>query len=282
MDFADKLSGEICKRPFRDKHSMSVTNAEAVPKSFEKTSYDNRYLLEIRSTEDKGKAIFAIEDIPRGTIILAESPLILATDRASAYQAFIGLTYPEQVAYLRLHGMLSASSLDLQDSTLDPPQLEIRCKIVSIWHMNSFAGAVLEIASRFNHSCIPNTHMGYQVDDNPENIFEFRVSRDVTAGEELSVAYIHPFMARSERQAQFKGWEFECTCPACEDTDQGNENEAKIVAMTALYHELEDEARGQFEPTDEGATFMKRRLPKLQKITALLQSLGLLSGNLLK
>lgn len=207
---------------------------------------------------------------------------MLATDKASAYQAFTELAYPQKMAYLRLYGMLSASALNLQTNSLDPPQLDLRCKIASIWQMNSFAGAVLEVASRFNHSCIPNAHMSCQVDDNPDMVFEFRVIRDVTAGEELCIAYINPFTVRADRQAQFKAWEFQCTCPACEETDRGGEKEVQIVAMSALFRELENEARGQFEPVDDGATLMKRRLPKLQKITGLLRSVGLLSGDLRK
>lgn len=118
--------------------------------------------------------------------------------------------------------------------------------------------------------------MGYQVDQNSENTFEFRVVRDIMAGEEFCVAYIHPLMARSDRQTQFKGWEFECTCPAHKETGQGKETEAKIVAMTALYHELDNEARHQLQQTEDATTLMKRRLPKLQKTTGLLQSVGLL------
>jgi len=104
--------------------------------------------------------------------------------------------------------------------------------------------------------------MSHGIDENPENTFDFHVIRDISADEELCVAYIHPFMARAERQTTLQLWGFVCACSACEDTDEGHEKEKIFVAMSALYHELENKSLEKMNP-DDAAVIYKRRLPKL-------------------
>jgi len=240
---------------------------------FQPTEHDNRHLFEIKDTLSKGKGVFAVQHIPRGTLILSETPLLQAPNRIAAAQAFLELSIPKQKAYLQLHGMLSV------DSFVNEQISDLTCKIASIYQMNTFGDAVLELASRFNHSCIPNTQLANPADGT--KTYEFFVIRDIVAGEELCVAYTHPFMTRAERQRSLQHWVFHCQCPACEDTDEGQQKEDKFAAMTALHHELDKESLTNMT-YDEAVVVHTRKLPKLQKLTGLMRSLGLLSVDILK
>ncbi|KFZ16901.1 hypothetical protein V501_02014 [Pseudogymnoascus sp. VKM F-4519 (FW-2642)] len=73
---------------------------------------DARHLIEVKATQGKGLAIFAKEKIPRGTRLIAESPLLKApinhtTGGADVMRAFNNLSASSQQAYLKLHGYAS-------------------------------------------------------------------------------------------------------------------------------------------------------------------------------
>ncbi|KAL4779641.1 hypothetical protein BJX76DRAFT_361620 [Aspergillus varians] len=62
----------------------------------------------------------------------------------------------------------------------------MRQKVLGIYAANAF-GSVFLLASRINHSCIPNIHFAY----NPELKKEtFHAVRDIASGEELTIMYI--------------------------------------------------------------------------------------------
>ncbi|KAL6043620.1 STIP1 y and U box-containing protein 1 [Balamuthia mandrillaris] len=65
--------------------------------------------------------------------------------------------------------------------------------------------------SYLNHSCQPNCNYFFVGD------FMFVVTAtQIAAGEELTVAYLPPFLPFSQRQSKLlSGWKFECRCPRC-------------------------------------------------------------------
>ncbi|KAL6069720.1 TOM (translocase of outer membrane) complex component [Balamuthia mandrillaris] len=65
--------------------------------------------------------------------------------------------------------------------------------------------------SYLNHSCQPNCNYFFVGD------FMFVVTAtQIAAGEELTVAYLPPFLSFSQRQSKLlSGWKFECRCPRC-------------------------------------------------------------------
>ncbi|CEM04249.1 unnamed protein product [Vitrella brassicaformis CCMP3155] len=77
----------------------------------------------------------------------------------------------------------------------------------------SFKGyALFPVFSLLNHSCEPNSESTY-VDRNTISAF---TTRDVAAGEELTISYIDNTMSLADRREELRGYGFVCTCPKCE------------------------------------------------------------------
>ncbi|KFX91231.1 hypothetical protein V490_06014 [Pseudogymnoascus sp. VKM F-3557] len=198
---------------------------------------DARHLIEVKATHGKGLAIFAKEKIPRGTRLVAESPLLKApighsTGGASVMHAFNNLSASSQQAYLELHGY--ASEYTKIRHNWDKLK-DLDRQVLAIYVANCWGRDVFRLASRFNHSCIPNTHNAYNSTIRKET---FHNIRDIEAGEELTVSYVN-ICSRSERQARLSKWGFECTCPACEDSPEGRNIEKRFVKLAALFQDAE-------------------------------------------
>ena len=74
---------------------------------------------------------------------------------------------------------------------------------------NSLSGVFLN-ASRFNHSCVPNTDYEY---DSKSECQIITADCDIDAGDELTLTYIHETDLREKRMKHLKrGWNFECCC----------------------------------------------------------------------
>jgi hypothetical protein len=74
---------------------------------------DARHLIEVRASSGKGQGIFAKTDIPRGTRVIAEPPLLKIDDPKNGdartiVRAFDSLPISQQNLYLGLHGYASA------------------------------------------------------------------------------------------------------------------------------------------------------------------------------
>jgi SET domain-containing protein len=226
---------------------------------------DARHLIEIREIPEKGRGIFAKEKISRGTRIVAESPLLKATAVSShgvnVLTAFNNLSPPKQRAYLDLHG--HASETLKKDNDWDSlPDLDRR--VIAIYATNHWGRDVFWLASRFNHSCIPNIHNAY----NPTIQMEtFHSIRDIEAGEELTVSYLSDTCVRDQRQARLNKWGFQCKCPACQNTANGNKIEQHLAKLATLSQELERAMLGTFASI--------KILNTHQKMAALLRSVGL-------
>jgi hypothetical protein len=198
---------------------------------------DGRWLIEVKETPEKGLGIFAKMQIPRGTRIIAETPLLRATAFSThcvnVQDAFERLSSAKQHAYLQLHGYASPT---LKKDNNWPSLPELNRKVLAIFAANRWGSDVFWLASRFNHSCIPNVHNAY----NPTIRMEtFHSTRDIEAGEELTISYVSGISVRDERQAQLKSWGFQCSCPACEDTSEGNILERQLCRLALLSRGIE-------------------------------------------
>ncbi|KAK7178113.1 SET domain-containing protein 5 [Paraphaeosphaeria sporulosa] len=229
------------------------------------TLTDARHLIEVRETPENGLGIFAKEKISRGTRIVAESPLLKATAVAShgvaVLPAFHNLSPTKQRAYLGLHG--HPSEILKKDNDWESlPDLDRR--VLAIYATNSWGRDVFWLASRFNHSCIPNIHNAY----NPTIQMEtFHSIRDVEAGEELTVSYLSDTCVRDKRQARLNKWGFQCKCPACQNTSNGNKMEQQLAQLATLSQEL--------EMAIPGTIVSIKTLNTHRKMAALLRSVGL-------
>ncbi|KFY67709.1 hypothetical protein V496_01445 [Pseudogymnoascus sp. VKM F-4515 (FW-2607)] len=172
---------------------------------------DARHLIEVKATQGKGLAIFAKEKIPRGTRLVAESPLLKApinhtTGGADVMRAFNNLSASSQQAYLELHGYASEDTKKRHNWNMLG---DLDRQVLAIYVANCWGRDVFRLASRFNHSCIPNIHNAYNSTIQKET---FHNIRDIEIGEELTISYVLGICSRSERQVRLSKWGFECTC----------------------------------------------------------------------
>lgn len=72
--------------------------------------------------------------------------------------------------------------------------------------------AVFLTYSRLNHSCSPNAHHAY---NECERLEMLHATRDIKAGEEITVTYINLLKSPAQRAAELQQWGFACACKCC-------------------------------------------------------------------
>ncbi|KAF2095804.1 hypothetical protein NA57DRAFT_78584 [Rhizodiscina lignyota] len=175
------------------------------------TSRDE-YLFEVKESPGKGLGVFVKADIPRGTRILSESPVLTQTScvvnckqlqddvaRLSRVQTdeFVELNDCGSEQNKRITSLIERGNVKTFGVGLGP----IFRATLGIWLSNVFSlvedktitdterflkGLCL-IGSRFNHSCTPNTSNTYNTTAGKMN---FHTLRSVKKGEELAISYM--------------------------------------------------------------------------------------------
>jgi hypothetical protein len=177
--------------------------------------------VEVKSTPDRGLAVFASRKIKAGTLILSEQPLLSLCkdeedDHSAVEREFSKLSRANQKRYLKL--------FDAEKSRMP--------RVASIYYSNcynldSFApdgrggSAIGDLSSRFNHSCVPNVQFSYDFD---RNQMTFYAIRDIPRGKEVCSTYeknVFNITIRRKQKLQMY-YAFVCRCEACEG---GNKNE---------------------------------------------------------
>ncbi|EED12492.1 SET domain containing protein [Talaromyces stipitatus ATCC 10500] len=230
---------------------------------------DARHLIEVRESPGKGLGVFAKDNIPRGTRILAESSLLKVEndnpDAKKILQAFEDLTPSQQSSYLELHRYTFDSDKQILEAQMGQTwdeMAEMHRKVLNIYTANSFPSIYL-LGSRFNHSCVPNTTHSYHPSLDKET---FHTIQDITAGEELLITYIDGSnWDRSRRQKYLQKWGFQCNCPVCEDTPQGRAKEEKRLELSYLTDEFQDLLSLETEESLEEALKLTQKLAAIQK-----------------
>lgn len=218
--------------------------------------------------------MFSTVDIPAGEIILEESTRILRPaifvpgqkglgstpqGRLHLLSVWRSLTREEQATYLNLHEDTRAERLAptrqllkeltgrakyLDGFPVTAADVEANLRIISIFHANAFEldgniQALFLTISRINHSCIPNAERESALTSGGEGHMTIRATRDIKAGEEITMSYHDVHIPRSKRQANYQRiWNFVCACPACDEEDDtlvdSRAHERAIVELAAL------------------------------------------------
>ncbi len=164
-------------------------------------------LIEIRDAEAKGLGVFALSDIPSGTILLSEAPLVTLIDtgsRADPLDAAVNALSPSKKAsFFSLHHFSRNKNETVSRSIVYSNGYSIK---------NDLATGVFETASRINHSCVPNSHYLWK-ESIGRMVFWNRFK--LLEGEEVTVDYGH------KKKYLEKIYGFECQCGGC--TDSGSE-----------------------------------------------------------
>ena len=180
----------------------------------------------IRKAHGKGQGVYASQDIPRGTRILVDKPFFVVTkpyNHSTIIDKFDQMSFTRRKQYM-------------QFSCPDRPDDRQMSDVTRIFEANCFnidySAAIFQTATRFNHSCLPNTYYSWS-EARQEIVFQAMI--DVGKDEELTIAYGRPFLSLGERKHELRNYNFKCGCPACQlDTPFGQASESRRLAMKAL------------------------------------------------
>jgi len=119
------------------------------------------------------------------------------------------------------------------------------------------------MGSRINHSCIPNVHFAC---NNAIGKGTIHTVRDIAVGEELTLIYIDGVnRPRTRRQSELLQWGFLCTCPACEDTPEGNLKEKRRLELFLIDQVLAINERTGTHESAQGALRLAQKMAGIQK-----------------
>lgn len=226
----------------------------------------------------KGQGMFAKVDIPRGTRVIAEPPLLNLQlndngdlDSKQILQGFELLTPSQRDSFLGLSGFASTTfkmsvTGEFKQAWEDIP--EFHRTVLSVFKANAFGGMIFVAGSRINHSCIPNLNFAYN------NVIEkgtFHAVREIAAGEELTVMYIDGVnRPRTRRQLELLQWGFLCICPACEDTPEGDLKEKRRLELFLIDQVLAINELTGAQESARGALRLAQKMAGIQKSEGLL------------
>ncbi|RMZ88873.1 hypothetical protein DV736_g3892, partial [Chaetothyriales sp. CBS 134916] len=215
-------------------------------------------MFEVRQAGIKGFGVFATHRIARGSRILSERPLLLVghTDinileaasrlsnteldtlldlsinkakRSSLWNLVDVLFQSAQLPFLPLHSPKSD-----RRATRLVESIQQKRNILACFYNNNFAlslshqdGAtargVFPTIARLNHSCIPNAQGNFNRNV-AEGSFTIHALRDIPAGEEITVSYLHDELASRDEREQWlhQIYGFWCKCGICSGGHQAH------------------------------------------------------------
>jgi hypothetical protein len=161
----------------------------------------------------KGKGIVAIKDIPEGTRILCEEPVITLPDGLPEYELLSRIH--RQVAALddyKLKVFLSMHNIHTYGNAAERYLGIFKTNALPIEVEDNDGGIFLE-ACRINHACDNNAQKSWN-----RNIKRHTVHalRDIKAGEEITIYYLAAHTGRKNRQMKLQmKFDFICSCRLC-------------------------------------------------------------------
>ncbi|KAI1378598.1 hypothetical protein F4677DRAFT_465751 [Hypoxylon crocopeplum] len=169
--------------------------------------------FEVKKSSLGGNGVFAKKDLKCDEVILEERPLINAIPSTLNWE-LEKLAPDLQAAYFRMHRCDRYQGQEPRESIL---------------FTNSFlvpgGSCVYLIGARFNHACAPIHSVDYR--RKRGNVMEFRMRRDVPAGEELTITY-----GRMPPKNLYLMWGFRCACGGCKSLTDAEV--ARIKAATEI------------------------------------------------
>jgi hypothetical protein len=177
----------------------------------------------------KGKGLVAATDIPRGTRILEESPIIAISDRprhddwlkAHISQQVDSLNEQERQSLFSMHNIYPYSNIAEQCLGI------IRTNALPVEAGGIGGGLFLE-ACRINHACDNNAQKSWNQRIERHTVHALR---DIAEGEEITISYLDPGSSREVRQKLLQHkFGFLCSCPLCSLPDEQSKQSDKRLA----------------------------------------------------
>eukprot|EP01083_Nonionella_stella_P073452 198606_1 len=167
----------------------------------------NSPTFELREAPGMGLGMFALADIPKGSLILREKPLCVVPSESDAKLEDFLPTEPEireKIFSLKISGPIS-------------PDADEKTKFDRICHANGLGNALFEISCRINHSCDPNSFWYWN-----ESVGEVFImaTKDIPAGSQIFISYVFQYKSQKgeRRDILKKSFHFQCECSLCMTT----------------------------------------------------------------
>jgi hypothetical protein len=152
-------------------------------------------------------------------------------------------------------------------------EISEQCRqVLAIYSANAFASLFL-LGSRFNHACIPNTVFAWNKTIEKGT---FHAITDIATGEELTISYgeINIF-PHSIRLFKLGRWGFTCTCPECQDTEEGRRKEMKRIQLSALAEDIAVRLKSDNSAAWKGAYDSAKEMVTIQRCEGLWDRMGI-------
>lgn len=202
---------------------------------------------EVRESPNKGLGAFATTDIPRGTRLTLEEPLLMAKRgqvgrslTQTTWEAYAAMSLSKGEAYDQLYyapRLYDIYVAEVQKSVRGASDdiMECMARVAATRASNSYGDGVYELGSRFNHSCTPNCNQS----DTGDGKMAIYSVRDVKAGEELTASYTDIDQPQEARQKHLDHYGFVCDCSACDlATEEGRRSEERRTEIWRLRQDL--------------------------------------------
>ncbi|KAG6090851.1 hypothetical protein E4U30_007881 [Claviceps sp. LM220 group G6] len=188
----------------------------------------------LRDIPGKGKGLVATREIPKGTRILSEQPLLTLPDNVPAEEVpdllcrqWVSVNIDQRTAYLSLHNNF-ADGIKKGGS-----------QFVGIFYSNCHPfgrgdkSAIFLEASRINHDCESNAEAEWNPNIKRQTVHAIR---DIHAGEEITLCYELYHDTRVSEQRSFeKQHHFVCSCHTCNlPAEQRQERDRKLLQISNL------------------------------------------------
>ncbi|VDB85282.1 unnamed protein product [Peniophora sp. CBMAI 1063] len=214
-----------------------------------------KVMYEVRETDSGGRGVFATEDIKAGDLVLAERPLLIKngwmsarhdedmSDEAVQRATFVDLEKTLEMICMRM----SPDILEIYESLPNVFKTDGSGPLTGIYRSNSRDLGIEDpegervpggkkgigryvcigaLTSRFNHDCAPNAIFTFNI---PSFSMEIHAVRPIAKGEEITLTYCHLMSTTAERRAKLKKICITCTCKACTDPVEADEERERVV-----------------------------------------------------
>lgn len=212
---------------------------------------------ELRNTLGKGMGVFATKFIPRGSLILHEQPFLKIEHNvypSEAWGAYTRLSESDKAEFDTMYSRHIPKRVDLEwearvflaNTTKGITTKDDKDKLISeqirvmgiygnhCYGLPDGGGAIYSIASRLNHSCVPNVHLCCI-----KHVVEVYANRDIYPSEELEITYLSSsdtcYLVRNQRIERLNvEWGFVCKCWACLTLTGISDHRRSILALIVL------------------------------------------------
>ncbi|KAG6131480.1 hypothetical protein E4U12_003647 [Claviceps purpurea] len=208
-------------------------------------------LYALQDVPDRGKGLIATTNIPKGTRILSEKPLMVIPAR-------------KPVSYFSISQQLEALSEEQRDAFLSMKNVHpsVGDKIIGIFRTNflcltkSGDLAIFQEACRINHDCESNTFHYWN-----DNIKRHTVhaTRDIQSGEEITISYVSSMMKYyARRETLRQSFKFTCWCRPCSLPDKQSQKRDRVIEKILHFAKLERSS--QSVSPDEALSYLRSQV----------------------